>query len=422
MNKILLVGSGAREHAMAESLVKNGCELSSFMSNHNPGILNLSKERVAGDLNKNDYILSFAGKVKPDFAVIGPEAPLDNGLVDALEEAGIPCASPRKEMAFIETSKSYARNFMRVHGINAYPKFQVFRNGEGLESFLKDLNYEVAVKPDGLTGGKGVKVWGDHFTKPEQVFDYATKVLEKSFVIIEEKLKPKQGLKNAEFTLQALVSGKEVVPMPLVQDFKRAYDDDEGPNTGSMGSYSCADHSLPFLSNSDYERAVKVMKRTAEAMEYYKGVLYGQFMLADSGVKLVEYNARLGDPEALNVLPLMNESLADCCQEMIDGKLTRKTFKKLATVCVYMTPKDYPENPKKNERIIVNMSNFGLDKKIYFASVKPQGIFLATTFSRSLALLGLGSSVREARNNAYSNIHDVCGELRYRTDIAEGIT
>ncbi|MHA2247539.1 MAG: phosphoribosylamine--glycine ligase [Candidatus Hodarchaeales archaeon] len=434
MNRFLLVGNGAREHVISEALVKfEEVHLFAFMSTINPGIKKLSKGFQIGDLGDNEQIVKYAKSIKADFALIGPEIPLSNGIVDSLEKAEIECAAPNREMSKIEWSKAYARNFMKNNMIPGYPEFYIFSHEDNLEDIerkiqkiMKDFNNQIVLKPDYLTGGKGVKVWGDHLSSKDEIIDYIKEVLTKGTrkVIVEEKLQKPNILKNSEFTFQALVSGNKIIPMPLVQDFKRAFNGDKGPNTGSMGSYSLSDHKLSFLSDEDYNQAINIMKKTVMKLGNYKGVLYGQFMLTDKGVNLIEFNSRFGDPEAMNVLPLLLDDFSKSCEEIIDGNLKKKNWLNRATVCVYLTPIGYPTQPKANEKIIVNSDKInGSNCKLYYASVDAtsDGKIL-TTSSRAIGILGLGESINEARDNAYNVVNSVSGKLHFRTDIGEGVS
>ncbi|MFW9777992.1 MAG: phosphoribosylamine--glycine ligase [Candidatus Heimdallarchaeota archaeon] len=434
MNRILLVGNGAREHTIAKALKYNeNVELMAYMNRINPGIKSLAKEIHIGNLNSNESIVDFAKKTKADLAVIGPENPLANGIVDELmKDADIPSASPDKAMSKLEWSKAYCRQILFDNSIPANPEFHIFTDRDDqneivreMNRLMKDWNNQVAVKPDYLTGGKGVKVWGDHFSDRDQVLDYIGDVLSKGNhkVIVEKKLQKPSQLVNSEFTLQAFVSGENLLGMPLVQDFKRAYDGDKGPNTGSMGSYSCKDLLLPFLSSNDYEFALEVMKSAVRAIGGYRGFLYGQFMLTTEGVKLIEFNSRLGDPEAINVLPLFLEDFTQSCYKLVQGVLPKDHWQKKATVCVYLTPKGYPINPVEGMKVKIDVPQIQeMNGGIYYASVKEEATnTVSTTSSRALGILGIGDSVSEARNIAYSCIGHVRGDLHYRTDIAGGI-
>jgi phosphoribosylamine--glycine ligase len=210
--------------------------------------------------------------------------------------------------------------------------------------------------------------------------------------------------------------------MPLVRDFKRAYDGDTGPNTGSMGSYSCLDHNLPYLSDSAVRKGVSIMKDTVRkisgAVGHYKGVLYGGFMETEKGVYLIEYNVRFGDPEAMNVLSLLQSPLIDVGWEIVDGNLSKPSFQREATVCVYIVPEGYPVDPKRGEEVTIAQPG---NSELYFASVHEENGIIRTTGSRAIALLAKGKSVAEAREKVYGDIPNIRGELFYRRDIGRGV-
>jgi phosphoribosylamine--glycine ligase len=204
---------------------------------------------------------------------------------------------------------------------------------------------DFVVKPDGLTAGKGVKVFGEHLHSIDQAFAYATEVLE-----THPRVQIEERLEGEEFSLQTITDGRSVIHCPLVQDHKRAFAGDQGPNTGGMGSYSCADFSLPFLSDADVLQAHIISEKVIEALNAetgrpYKGVLYGGFIATADGVRLIEYNARFGDPEAMNVLPILDADFADLCFSVAEGTLgdTSWSFQSRATVCKYVVPEAYPD-------------------------------------------------------------------------------
>jgi|TARA_B100001964_G_scaffold245254_1_gene331046 phosphoribosylamine--glycine ligase len=413
---ILLIGNGAREHVVAETLKKNkAVKLYSFMKSKNPGIASLSEDVLVGSYSDLDGIKDFAEKNKIDFAFIGPEDPLNNGVVDALKDIGIDAVGPTKSMARLETSKSFTRELLKKYDIEGNIKFKVFSKADGINGFLDEID-EVVVKPDGLTGGKGVKVQGDHFNTKEEAAEYCKEVLENdSSVIVEEKLD------GEEFSLQCLTDGKTVVGAPVAQDHKRVYDDDKGPNTGGMGSYSCENHLLPFLKKEHVDKALEITKKVADAIYqetglYYKGVMYGGFILTKEGIKLLEYNARLGDPEAMNVLPLLKTDFAAICQAIIVQELDRVKveFEKKATVCKYVVPEGYPENPVKNEKITVKIPE---KTRIYYASVDQKEDGLYMTGSRAIAFLGIGNNLDEAEKVVEESVCNVKGKVFHRKDI-----
>ncbi|MHA2425799.1 MAG: phosphoribosylamine--glycine ligase, partial [Candidatus Thorarchaeota archaeon] len=340
MTRVLLVGNGAREHAIAIALSKGDVEIVAHMDKMNPGISKLAIETNINTLTDPRKLPDTTGV---DYAIIGPEAPLSVGVTDYLIAKGIQCIGPPQEAARIETSKSFSRRILDSVYKTANPKYVAARSIDDLKKFEDSVGVEnVVVKPDGLTGGKGVKLFGDHFNTREELEKYATRLLsDHGIVVLEERIV------GTEFTVQAFVDGKDLKIMPLVRDYKRAYDNDEGPNTGSMGSYSKADHSLDYVSESDLSIAVEIMQKTVLGIKKttrldYKGILYGQFMKTDKGIKVIEFNARFGDPEALNVLSLLETPVDTVFQSIIDGAVITPKFENKATVCVYIVPEGYP--------------------------------------------------------------------------------
>ena len=414
---ILLIGHGAREHVIAETFRKNKeVKLFSFMKSKNPRIAALSKKILVGSYSDLNEISKFAKNNYVDLAFIGPEDPLNNGVVDALKDIEVESVGPTKSMTRLESSKSFTRNLLEKHQIDGNIKFTVLSkdNLDELRSFLNDIDQAV-VKPDGLTGGKGVRVQGDHFNTKEEAFEYCEEVLEThELVVVEEKLD------GEEFSLQCLTDGKTVVPTPVAQDHKRAYDGDKGPNTGGMGSYSCENHLLPFLNKDHVDKALEITKKVSEAIyketgQFYKGVMYGGFILTKDGVKLIEYNARFGDPEAMNVLPLLRTDFASICQAIILQKLNQVNidFEKKATVCKYAVPDGYPGNPVKDEKITIGPGK----AKVYYASVEEKEDGLYMTGSRAIAFLGIGNSLEDAEKIAEESICSAKGKIFHRKDI-----
>src|SRR3989338_3816832 len=417
--RVLLIGHGAREHAIAEAFRRNKtAELYSYMKSKNPGIFSLSKNIELGSYSDLEKIKKFAIENEVDFAFIGPEEPLEKGVVDALEHEGIDAIGPTKLMARLETSKSFTRELLEKYNIDGNPKFKIFNNDnfDEINDFLNEI-YEAVVKPDGLTGGKGVKVQGDHFNTKKEALDYCKEVLKTHpAVIIEEKLD------GEEFSLQCLTDGKTIIATPPVQDHKRAYENDFGPNTVGMGSYSCENHLLPFLKKEHVGKALEITKKVAKAINeetglYYKGIMYGGFILTKKGVKLVEYNSRFGDPEAMNVLPLLKTDLAGICHAIITQELNRVKveFEKKATVCKYVVPNGYPDNPLKNEKVEIAKNNG--KARIYYASVEQRQDGLYMTGSRAIAFLGIGDSLEEAEKIAEEAVSNVKGKAFHRKDI-----
>ena len=412
MMNLLLVGSGGREHAMAEAIARNGeASLYAFMGKRNPGIARLAKGIRIGKETDPGKVRDFAREAGVDYAVIGPEAPLEAGVVDKLEESGIPCAGPGRAAARLETDKAFCRDLMASHGIAGCPRYRVFRDTREAEVFIGDYEGELAVKPIGLTGGKGVRVMG------EQVDRAGAIAYVKSLaggVVLEERLI------GEEFTLQAFVDGKHLVPAPLVQDHKRALEGDEGPNTGGMGSYSMPDHRLPFVSDKDYQSAIGIMEEAVRALARegfpYRGILYGQFMNTKEGPRVVEFNARFGDPEAMNVLPIMKTDLASVICSIVEGTLSEANveFEAKATVCKYVVPEGYPASPWSGEP--VTLGNTG-NARLFYANVEEKDGALATQTSRTLAFVGIADTLEEAERAAERAASAVKGRVYHRRDI-----
>jgi phosphoribosylamine--glycine ligase len=412
--KVLLVGNGAREHAIAERLAQDA-ELYSVMSKKNPAIAQLSKEYWICDIENAESVSKAISGREFDLGFASPDATLAAGVSDALAQTGMLVASPTKAASRIEWDKSYMRNLLTRHKIKGSPKHVVVTSEADARRAIKDYG-EVAVKPLGLTGGKGVKVSGDHFTEIDDLADYAKGLIEKDgSALIEEKLV------GEEFTFQCFCDGSRISTMPPVQDHKRAYEGDAGPNTGGMGSYSSGTH-LPFTRESDIEEAKKILQGVIHAMKKdqapFHGVLYGQFILTAEGVKIIEFNARFGDPEAMNVLPLMNDSLTNTLLSMAEGQLSRPSFSDDCTVVKYLVPDGYPDKPHKDA--CVDIDAHGMEAsgaKVYFASVYEQAGKILTTGSRAFGILGRGKSLDEAEAIAEKGCSFIRGPVWHRRDI-----
>lgn len=423
--RVLAVGGGAREHAIVSALARSGADVFVCMKNSNPGIARLAKGLALVDETDVAKVVGHARGWGVELAVVGPEAPLEVGLADALESAGIPTASPRRAAARIETSKSFMRNLMERHRVKGAVRFCEAETTDDVPAALDELGTEVVVKPVGLTGGKGVKVFGEHMMTREDVFAYADEIVSKRIgggakMVIEEKLV------GEEFTVQAFCDGRKVVPMPAVQDHKRAYEGDKGPNTGGMGSYSQADGLLPFLRRGDYDAAVSIMSDTLAALREdgseYRGTLYGQFMVTKDGPKVIEFNARFGDPEAMNVLSLLDSDFTGICDGMAGGDLAgcEVRFARKASVCKYVVPQGYGSKPLAGEEIRVDERAIAAaGALLYYANVNEKDGKVYTTTSRAVGVVGVADGLEEAERVAEEGVRHVAGKVFVRHDIGK---
>jgi phosphoribosylamine--glycine ligase len=420
----LVIGSGAREHIMAEKLAEVGAKVYSVLTNLNPGLIQLSKGYilVSGYTSQNNLnkIIDFGLSKSIDCVVIGPEDPLANGLADKFWKKGISVVGPVKELAQIETSKGFTRDLLNNYGIDASPRFRRFNAIDGSSDFIDELSEEYVIKFDGLMGGKGVKVSGEHLKDKNEGLRYCEYLLKNSGnYVIEEKLY------GEEFSLMSFCDGNTLSHMPAVQDHKRAYEGDIGPNTGGMGSYSDSNHSLPFLNDNEIATARDINEQVASVLlkhtgSEYKGILYGGFMATKDGVKLIEYNARFGDPEAMNLLSLLDTDFASVCSDIVNGCLSSVNFRKEASVCKYIVPEGYGSNPNPDATLIVD-DQYNEFSNLYYAAVNMEASGeILTTSSRAGAMVSTSSTIGLAEEKCEQGLEYVSGNnLFVRHDIAK---
>jgi phosphoribosylamine--glycine ligase len=421
--KVLSVGGGGREHAVVKALVRAGAQVYAVMKNRNPGIAELAKDVLLEKETDVPKVVEWAKSRGVDLAVIGPEAPLEVGIVDALEKEGVGCMGPSQRAAKMETSKEFARDLMKNHNIPGSIDYWAFDDMDEVEKFMDRCDFEVVVKPMGLTGGKGVKVWGDHLKSREDVIRYAREILTGNIGGSPRFLIERKEV-GEEFSLQVLTDGNTIVPMPLVQDHKRLMEADEGPNTGGMGSFSDSDHLLPFLEEGDYATALEIMQSTVKALKEdntpFKGILYGGFIATLEGPKVIEFNARFADPEGMNVLELLESDFAELCDAVSNESLGGKNvqFRKKATVCKYVVPKGYGYVPQAGQLIEVNEKAIGdCGGELFYASVDETDGAIYTTTSRSIAVLGIADTIQRANEIAENSLEHINGEVYVRHDI-----
>ncbi|MCQ2078890.1 MAG: phosphoribosylamine--glycine ligase [archaeon] len=420
--RIITVGGGAREHAAVEALARAGAEIYAVMKNANPGIEAKATKVLLTAENDIDKICDFAINNEIEYAFVGPEAPLSAGVVDALQNIGVKCASPTKDAARIETSKTFMRQLVEKYNIDGNLKYNAFDCAADAIEFVKTVPYKVAVKPVGLTGGKGVKVQGDQLQTLEDTIGYINEIFDDNVgggkVIIEEKAE------GEEFTQMVFTNGEDVYAMPLVQDHKRAYEGDLGPNTGGMGSYSDANHLLPFVPEEDRLKAIEINKAIIKALAAegcpYHGTMYGQFMLTRDGPKIIEINARFGDPEAMNVLTALTSDFSEIIKWMAGGKMKDEVkFCEKATVCKYIVPRGYGVKSESGHILSIDLERIENSGAVaYFGSVDKVDGKLVTGTSRSVGIVGIGNTISEAEQNCEKALAFVkCDAIAVRHDI-----
>lgn len=420
--KVLLVGKSARIDCIAAAVnsSRHAPKIYAISEVRNPGLVQKNVEPEVHATEDIPFIKSYASEVRPDFAIIGPEEPLAAGVVDALNQLGIPCIGPSQNAAQIEYSKAFARTLLDKYNIPGNPEHQIFLSLDGIHDYARSLS-EFVVKPDALTGGKGVKVTGDHLHSIDEAVRYCKYLFNAGHprVLIEEKLD------GEEFSLQSFCDGHQTSDTPPVQDHKRLKNNDEGPNTGGMGSYTCANHLLPFLTEQELNLASDINNQVAHALkselgESYLGILYGGFISTANGIRLLEYNARFGDPEVMNVLPLLKNDFVDVCDAILSGEINSLdvSFQEKASVCKYLVPAGYPDSPAKGG-LISNVPVSSNELKVYFGAVDLDEMdnTLKLQGSRALAVVGIGDTLWQAEEIAENATCRVNGPLFHRTDI-----
>jgi phosphoribosylamine--glycine ligase len=444
---VLVVSYGSREVAIIDALRRSqfyDVEIYVADKQRNPfNMKNAEEHVVIPDLGV-DEISKFAefNRDKIDFGIVGPEKPIIEGVRDIVEKrAGIPMICPKKECA-IEGSKVQTRKMLENILPDVNPRFRIFDPKDyrsvsevrkDVYDWLDELENNAVVKPDKPAAGKGVGVWGDHFTTREQLFEHFISNYQHGSVVIEEKIE------GEEASFQAFCDGKHLVPLPDTRDYKRAFDDDKGPNTGGMGSYKYLGDVLPFLDSSDRHKELEIMstvfrKWKVKDKSCLRGVpFYVAFMHSGKGPKILENNSRPGDPEIINILPVLKDDFVDVCFRMLEGNLTGVQLEKLATVTTYKAPpnyggysetfphlvnKDEVGKPVDLERAYQLKRKFSDRVRVYPGSMERRDKENYALRSRTVCIVGVGENIETARQVSLEGINAVRGgALWHRTDI-----
>ena len=424
--KIGLIGSGGREHAIAKTLCKDPQRDSLFVfGNHlNPGIQKIAEDTFLGDVHDLQKIDDFFTAKGVELVVVGPEVPLISGISNQLRPKGFNVIGPTKAQARLEGDKVFMRDLLRRRVKKGSLIWREVKDVASARDFITEVG-QVAVKPIGLTGGKGVWVMGVHFHTIEEALEKVEFALRQDGVVLLE-----ERLIGEEFSRMAFVSDGKIAPMPVAQDFKYAFDGDQGGMTGGMGAYSMADGAMPFLNSKDLEQADSILQSTVDAIEAesgesYCGFLYGQFMATSDGVRVIEYNVRLGDPEAINMMALLETNAVDLFETIAEGTLNKSevSFISKASVAKYLVPASYPESG--NEHVEIDINEKEIEKagfSVIFASIAQKGQIMETLGSRALAIVGLGENVYNISERMEALLEQIePPTMRHRKDVGDEV-
>ena len=417
---ILIIGGGGREHALAWSISASPLCGELIIAPGNPGIAALGRcvDIPAEDTEK---LVTLAVDESIDLVIVGPEVPLVAGLVDRLDEAGIPAFGPRATAAQLEGSKAFARNFCDRHAI-PQPRWQKFQNASLAKSFADELNGYCVIKADGLAAGKGVIVCADR-KDAHQAID---ELLGGKFGAASQEILVEERITGPEMSAFALLDGGTALWLASAQDHKRAFDGDEGPNTGGMGAVSPSPFETDELRDEVMRTIIEpVAKGMAAEGTPYSGVLYAGLMLTEDGPKVIEFNCRFGDPEAQVILPRLKSDFLSAALTVAEGGLRNFDLRwtEDAAVTVVMAANGYPESYQKGQPITgADQLETGTGGLVFHAgTARSDNGQLVSSGGRVLAVTALGTDKDQARKAAYQAVDEIgWPEAMFRTDIAAG--
>ena len=419
--KVLVIGSGGREHAIVKSVAKSSRVTKIYAAPGNAGIAELA-ECVDISVMDFDKMVDFAVKEAIDFTIVGPDDPLVGGIVDVFEAKGLKVFGPRRNAAILEGSKAFSKDLMKKYGIPT-AAYETFDDADKAMEFLQTSDYPIVLKADGLALGKGVLICN---TKEEALEGVKSIMLDKHFGTAGNRMVVEEFLVGREVSVLCYCDGTNIVPMTSAQDHKRAKDGDQGLNTGGMGTFSPS----PFYTKKVADFCEKeVFKPTMDAMKAegrdFVGIMFVGLILTEKGPRVLEYNARFGDPETQVVLPRMKNDIIDVMEACVDGTLDKVTleFEDNAAVCVILASDGYPEAYEKG-KVITGFENFeGKDDYFVFhAGTKKTDEGIVTNGGRVLGITAKGANLKEARAKAYEATAWIDFSNKYmRNDIGKAI-
>ncbi|WP_047384473.1 phosphoribosylamine--glycine ligase [Cetobacterium sp. ZWU0022] len=404
--KVLVIGKGGREHAIAWKVKESRLVKEVFIAPGNVGMEEIGKLVDISEENI-DELATFAQNENIDLTIVGPESVLALGVVDEFEKRGLKIFGPTAAAARIESSKDFAKELMKKYNVPT-GAYETFESLELAKSYVNQKGAPIVIKEDGLKAGKGVTV---AFTKEE-----AIEALEIAFSIPNNKVVIEEYLDGFEFSIIALTNGERVIPLEVAQDHKRAYDNDEGPNTGGMGVYSPVGK---IDSNVVNETLEKILKPMASGMKQdgipFKGFLFGGIMLTKDGVKTIEFNARFGDPEAEGILPRMKSDFVKAILDLMDEKEVKLEWDERYTVAVVMASENYPKSSTIGSEIEIPQN---LESIVFHMGTRKVDGRLETNGGRVLSVVAYGNTLEEAKERAYLDVKKIkCKKMFFRNDI-----
>ena len=417
--KVLVVGKGGREHAIAWKVAQSPLVKEVYIAPGNAGTEKVGKNIPIG-VTDIPNLVKFAKEEKIDLTIVGPEDPLARGIVNAFQKEGLKIFGPDSRGAQLEASKVFAKNFMAKYGVPT-ARYGTFEDPEGAKEFIKTLGDKVVVKADGLAAGKGAFVCQSQEEALKVVDDLMVKGIlgdAGKRVVVEE------FLEGEEASYMVMVDGTDYVPLPTSQDHKRLLEGDKGPNTGGMGAYSPTPVIDREMENRIREEVIeRTLKGLAEEGIHYRGFLYAGLMITKEGPKVLEFNVRLGDPEAQPILTRVESDLVEHIMEILEGNIKRVNLKispKWA-LGVVLASKGYPQKPETGKVI------YGLEEAerlpdvvVFHAGTKREGNKIVTAGGRVLTVVGLGEDLKEAKSRAYEAVEKIhFNGMYYRKDIGD---
>lgn len=411
--KLLVIGSGGREHAICRKLLEDPQVDAVFCAKGNPGMQKDGVQLVDIAEDNHPALIQFVKENQIDWTFVGPEIPLLNGIVDDFQAAGLKIFGPNQQAAMIEGSKDFAKQLMRDYHIPT-AKYQTFSDFEAAKSYVLENGAPIVIKADGLAAGKGVVV---AMTEQEALEALEDMLLDHKFGASSAQVVVEEFLAGEEFSLLSFVRENEVYPMVIVQDHKRIFDGDKGPNTGGMGAYS----PVPQIPESMVQTAIKeIVQKAADGMVDRKtpftGILYAGLIATKEGPKVIEFNARFGDPETQVVLPRLKTSLAQIIDDLLNNRQPDITWYDFATLGVVVAAPGYPADYEKNI-VLPEMQNTE-EQTVYYAGVTAKKEQLVSSGGRVFLVTSQGTNLADAQQKAYAylNQYDL-SQFFYRKDI-----